>query len=150
VPESERAREAVEKLVTQAPLVVTLLVIAMLPAIAEELVFRGVLLRGLATRLRPVLAIPISAAVFALYHLQPGQMVTTFMLGLALGFLTLRARSVVPAMIVHLINNSMALLIARDDIPSMSKWIANNPAITIVLAAVSVGTGVAITAKAHP
>jgi membrane protease YdiL (CAAX protease family) len=148
VPQSERAREAIEKMVTQTALFPTLVVIAMLPAIAEELIFRGVLLRSLATRLRPALAIAISAAVFALYHLQPGQMVTTFMLGLALGFLTLRARSVVPAMIVHLINNSIALLISRNEIPSMSSYIANHPELMVPASIVSVGCGIAIAAKA--
>jgi membrane protease YdiL (CAAX protease family) len=147
VPQNEHTQREVEKMVTQTPLFPTLVAMALLPAIAEELLFRGVLLRSLATLLHPAAAIAISAAVFALYHLQLGQMVTTFMLGLALGLLTLRARSVVPAMFVHLINNSIAVMISRDDIPSVTRWIANHPAIMVVGCIVSVGCGVAITAK---
>jgi membrane protease YdiL (CAAX protease family) len=154
VPENERARNAIEELVTQTPLPLTVFAIAMLPALAEELVFRGVLARSLATRLHPAAAIAISSAVFAIYHLQLAQMVTTFVLGLWLGFLTLRARSVVPAMIAHLLNNSIAILISRNELPTTITWMNDHPAPVLVGALVCVVGGLALaalgTAKGTP
>lgn len=147
VPENESARREIQRILEQTPLAPVLAAIAVLPAIAEELVFRGVLLRSLATRFHAGVAIAISSAVFAIYHLEPSQMVTTFMLGLALGYLTLRSRSIVPAMLCHFLNNTIAIVIARDEVPSVGTWITDHPIVMIVAAATLVGSGLVVTAK---
>jgi membrane protease YdiL (CAAX protease family) len=146
VPENERVRREMERMIGQTPLVPTLLAIGLLPALAEELVFRGVLVRSLAGRLPALVAIAISSAVFAIYHLQLAQMLTTFLLGLALGFMTLRARSVVPAMICHLFNNTIVIVVSRGE-TSMTGWIEAHPLTMLVGSAVLVGSGLAITAR---
>jgi membrane protease YdiL (CAAX protease family) len=147
VPENEHARREVERLIAQTPLVPTVLAIGVMPAIAEELVFRGVLARSLAGRLPALAAIAISSAVFAVYHLQLAQMVTTFMLGLALGYLTLRARSIVPAMICHFLNNTIAVVVARDEVPAANAWIADHPVAMLAGSAVLVGGGLVLAAR---
>jgi membrane protease YdiL (CAAX protease family) len=136
-----------QELVEQTPLAATLIALTLLPAVAEELVFRGVLARGLAARLRPIWAILISAAVFAAYHLNPQQMVSTFVLGLVLGFLTLRSRSIVPAMIVHTLNNAIAVLLSRREIPAVTTFLEQYPVQTFTSALVCVACGLALTAK---
>lgn len=147
VPEDERARREIERMIARTPLVPTVLAIGVMPAIAEELVFRGVLARSLASRLPALAAIAISSAVFAIYHLQPAQMVTTFILGLALGYLTLRARSIVPAMICHFLNNTIAVVIARHEVPAANAWISEHPIAMLVGAAVLVGGGLVLAAR---
>lgn len=70
--------------------------------ILEELMFRGGLQGALARRMAPAAAITLTAAVFALYHLQPIQMITAFPLGLLLGWLFWRTGSLWPAIATHI------------------------------------------------
>jgi membrane protease YdiL (CAAX protease family) len=111
--------EELQHIVDISPLPATLFAIALLPAIGEELVFRGVLARALAAR-SAILAIVVSAVVFSAYHMQPAQMAGTFPLGLALGVLTVRSHSVVPAMVTHFLNNAVVLVLSRVEVPGVT------------------------------
>lgn len=118
------SQEGIGRLQTVAvdpPLVLSLIAIAVMPAIGEEILFRGVLARGLATRFMPALAIVLSAVLFSAFHLSAIQAVPTFLLGLVYGYLALNARSCVPTMLAHLINNALAILVAQGALP----WLAN-------------------------
>jgi sodium transport system permease protein len=95
-----------------ADLLLSLLVIAVLPALCEELVFRGVLLSSLGRWLGPGLALYLSAAVFGLVHLDPVRPLFSFVLGLALGLLRLRTASLLPPAIVHGVFNALTFAIA--------------------------------------
>lgn len=136
-----------QKLVEHGSLAPTLVALTVFPAIAEEMVFRGILLRSLAPRLHGPAAVGISAAVFGLYHLFPPQMVSTFVLGLVLGVLTLRAASILPAMVVHALNNTVAVLLSRDHLHGAVTWINDHGVATLAGALVLIGTGLALTAK---
>jgi membrane protease YdiL (CAAX protease family) len=105
------------------------------------------LLRALAARLDAVSSIGISAGAFALYHLNPPQVISTFGLGLALGFVTLRARSILPAMIVHAINNSVAIVISRDEVPPLGAWMTAHPTISLASSLLVISCGLALAAK---
>lgn len=88
---------------------------AVLPAVCEELLFRGWVLSALAG-MRPgwrraTVAVVGQAACFAVFHLLPERMPQTFALGLVLGCLTLATRSLLPAMCCHAANNSMPLAV---------------------------------------
>lgn len=93
-----------------------LLVMAVTPAICEELVFRGVLLQSLATRFPAWGSIAASAVVFAAFHLSSETVIRflpTLWLGLLFGYAVWRTRSIAAGMIMHLINNgSVVLLLA--------------------------------------
>jgi membrane protease YdiL (CAAX protease family) len=93
-------------------LVLSVSVIAVLPALGEELVFRGVLLTSLARRLGLVAAVLLSAGAFGLVHFDPVRPVFAFVLGLALGILRVRSDSLPHAAIVHGTFNTLTLLIA--------------------------------------
>lgn len=122
--------------------------LAVLPAFTEELVFRGLLARGLATFWRPWAAVAVSGVVFAAYHIDPAQMLGVLPLALALGLLAIRSGSVVPGMIAHLTNNVIALVLSRDELPAVSRVLGARPAATLMVAVVVLATGVALTAKA--
>lgn len=111
--------ERLEEIVAASPLPATLIVLALLPAIGEELLFRGVLARALVVR-SAILAIVVSAVVFSAYHLNPVQMAGTFPLGLALGVLAVRSHSIVPGMITHVLNNAIVLVLSRVEMPSVT------------------------------
>jgi sodium transport system permease protein len=91
---------------------VSLTVIALLPALCEELVMRGVLLPSLARWTGPGLAVHLTAATFALIHLDPIRLLFTFVLGVLLGLLRLRTRSLWPSVVVHSTLNALTFAIA--------------------------------------
>jgi sodium transport system permease protein len=82
--------------------------LAVVPAICEELFFRGFLLNGLRSTLRTVPAIIISACVFGAFHFLIFRFFVTAGLGLLLGWLCWRSRSIFPAMIAHALHNAVA------------------------------------------
>jgi sodium transport system permease protein len=82
---------------------------AVLPALCEEIVFRGFLLNGLMKSHRPRTAILLSSFLFALFHMNVFQFLPAFFLGVVLGLITVRSKSVVPAMFFHLLHNGILL-----------------------------------------
>jgi membrane protease YdiL (CAAX protease family) len=93
-------------------LMLSILVIAILPAVCEEFVFRGVLLTSLAHWLGTAAAVLLSAAAFGLVHLDPVRPVFAFVLGLALGILRVRSDSLRHTAMVHGTFNALTLFIA--------------------------------------
>ena len=94
---------------TAPSVLLALLAYALVPAICEEVAFRGFILTGLHRRFRPRNAILVSALLFALYHLNVFLFLPAFGLGIALGLLTVRSRSLVPAMLFHFLYNALLL-----------------------------------------
>lgn len=88
--------------------IVCILSLCVIPAVAEELFFRGILLSSLKNAGFIVSAL-ISALFFALYHLSLAQFFYQFVFGFFLAATTLRAGSVIPAIISHFLNNFAVL-----------------------------------------
>lgn len=86
-----------------------LLAFALLPAICEEIAFRGYILSGLLRRFRPRTSILLSGFLFALFHMNVFQFLPAFVLGVVLGLLTVRSKSLLPAMLFHFLHNSVLL-----------------------------------------
>ncbi len=83
--------------------------------ISEELLFRGFLLSTLEQTTQITKAIFISAVIFAAVHFNPWWLLTIWMIGILLGVLAWRSGSVFPGMIVHGINNGIAILFANTN-----------------------------------
>lgn len=92
--------------------ILNVIILALLPAICEELVFRGMVLSGLRKNMSDKMAIIISAAMFAIMHGSLQQLVYPFLLGLILAWLAMRTGSTFSGMIVHFVNNFIVVLIA--------------------------------------
>lgn len=90
-----------------------LLLGTLVPGVAEELFFRGVVLRRLLADVRPWLAIGLTGVAFAALHLDPHQVVGVLPIGLYLGLVAWRAGSVWPAIALHAANNAWAAHLAR-------------------------------------
>lgn len=93
-------------------LVMAFVLVVIVGPVAEEIAFRGVLLDGLRRRFDPRLAIAVSALLFAAFHFDLWMLVPTTILGLALGWLAVRRRSLWPAIIVHALYNAVAVIAA--------------------------------------
>jgi membrane protease YdiL (CAAX protease family) len=143
LPLPERQARVLEELVERPPLLHALALFALVPAVCEEILFRGVLARALGRRMSIVTAAAISAAVFALYHLSIVQALPTLTLGFLLGLIAIRADSVLPAMIAHAINNALAIAMARGELPALAGWIGEHPAASLVGCATVTALGVA-------
>ena len=87
-----------------------LLVYALLPALCEEAAFRGFILAGLLKRFRPRTAILVCSFLFALFHMNVFQFLPAFFLGVVLGLLTVRSRSLLPAILFHALHNSVLIV----------------------------------------
>ena len=113
---SAEARSLAEKLIgmmQDKPVWLSWALIALLPAIGEELLFRGwvqsALVGAWPSRGRLVAGVVMQAACFAVFHLLPERMPQTFALGLVTGVLTVATRSLLPAIACHAAHNSMPL-----------------------------------------
>lgn len=95
---------------------VSVLVIAVLPGLCEELVVRGVLLPSLARCLGggrgPWIAVVVSALLFAAIHRDAFRFLFTFTLGLVFGFVRLRAGSLWPSVCAHASLNTLTFVVA--------------------------------------
>lgn len=87
-----------------------ILKVVIMAPIVEELIFRGVIMHGLMRNYSKVTAVVVSALMFALFHLNPWQFPATFILGLVLGTLMVRKRSIFLCIIGHAINNGLVLI----------------------------------------
>jgi sodium transport system permease protein len=110
----------------------TLLLMAVTPAICEEALFRGPILRGLRTRFSPATTAILTGLLFGIYHVDAWRLLPTALLGVALSGIALAADSIVPSMVAHFTNNACLILLARlhaDDTASLSRsarlgWLA--------------------------
>jgi len=121
-------------LADDTPLVLEVLVLAVVPAICEELLVRGAIARGLAARLGPVAAVLISSAYFAFLHLSLARALPTALLGSALAVVVLRTGSLLPAMLIHALNNTAALLLAEPSMAGAVGVAAAHPAAALASA----------------
>ena len=76
----------------------------------EELLFRGAFFGLWRTKASPWVACVVTAAAFGLFHLSIFRFFPTAVLGMALGALSLRSRSVLPGMLAHALNNSFFMV----------------------------------------
>lgn len=83
--------------------------LAVIPALTEEFVYRGAILHAL----KPYgdgFAVVVSAALFGMGHIDPVTAPFAFLTGLVLGFVTVKSNSILPCVLIHLLNNLYALL----------------------------------------
>lgn len=96
---------------TPQSLAVNLLVMALLPAVLEELLFRVTLL-GTLRRYGDGTAVLLSALLFGAMHGYAAQSLFAFLVGLVLGYITVTTGNVYIAMAIHFANNALSILIS--------------------------------------
>lgn len=84
---------------------------AVIPAVVEELAFRGVVLTGLRAVFKDRLAVAVSAMMFAILHLTPLSFPHLLLLGVLLGAARLRTGSVWPCVAIHGVYNALVLVL---------------------------------------
>lgn len=96
------------------PAVMILSVLAVTPAICEEIAFRGFILSGLARGGRLKVAVIVSSLMFGIVHMIPQQAFNAAVVGLVIGLLAVHSRSLFPAIAFHLLSNTISSLHATN------------------------------------
>lgn len=106
--------QAFQQLVGQLPgFWTTLLLFAVVPAVCEELAFRGFILSGLRHLGRKWLAILLASLFFGLTHTIAQQQIMATITGLVLGFVAVQTGSLFPAIAFHLTHNGLLVAMSR-------------------------------------
>ncbi len=111
-----------ELLTSENNLLSRIFLLVMVAPLTEELLFRGIVLRGLLSRYRPAAAVVLSALLFAVMHCSPWQFFSPLILGILFGWFYLRTGSLGLCILAHALNNGFGILTAMlpVDIPGFS------------------------------
>lgn len=118
--------------------------VAVAPGIAEELLFRGLVLGALLERFGAIPAVAVSSLLFAAMHLDPAHMAGAAVLGLYLGAVRIATGSTLVCIVCHVVNNAFAIVLATQSWPVWTDWIA------IPAAAAAAGLGIAAMRRCWP
>ena len=92
-------------------LIFLFLAVVVMAPIGEEVVFRGFLQKFLEEYWKDITrAVLITSLFFAMIHFNPYWTIQIYLLGVVLGFLSWKTKSVIPSIILHSINNGMAFI----------------------------------------
>jgi sodium transport system permease protein len=91
--------------------------VAIMPAIFEEITFRGLLLHGLRRRFHPAITVLLVGVIFGLFHVALFRFAPTALLGIILAALVLLTDSIFPAMLWHGLSNAASLLAFKLGLP---------------------------------
>jgi len=129
IPVPDFFMEQLESIMTGGVGIFHFLTIVIAAAFFEEAIFRGIILDGFLRRYSPKKSILYSAFLFALVHLNPLQFPHTFILGIFIGWIYYRTKSIWPCIWIHLVNNGMVFFLASgvdqiepSDIEQPSPW----------------------------
>lgn len=92
-------------------LLFALFTVAVIPAICEEILFRGYILKAFEKSWGIITAIIVSGLLFGLFHLQVGNLMPLATLGIVLAIMTWLSGSIWPAVVAHFINNGAAVVV---------------------------------------
>ncbi len=108
--ESTQNVEAAFTEITQQPFILLVIVVALMPAVGEELLFRGLVFGSLRSRIQVKWAILISALIFGLFHMSLVKFLPTACLGALFAYIVWRGKSIFLSMMLHFINNLLSVL----------------------------------------
>lgn len=85
--------------------------VAVIPAVSEEVMFRGYVQKSFELKMKPVKAIMITAVFFGLYHFNPYGIIPLILLGVFFGYAAYKTNSIIVPMVLHFLNNFIAVAI---------------------------------------
>lgn len=110
IPMPDFINDAFEELAVSP--IILILSVAVVAPIYEEIVFRGILLKGMVKKINPAMALIISALFFALVHMNIPQGINAFLLGIVIGAIYLNTGSIYLSIFAHFVNNILAITIS--------------------------------------
>jgi len=95
------------------PLLLDLVVLALAPAICEEILFRGALFGSLRPRIGTAWSVVLTGFLFGAFHMSLHRFLPTAVLGMMLAVIAARTGSVLPGMLIHFIHNTIVIVSGR-------------------------------------
>lgn len=108
-------KDVFDNMLKDSPVWITLISVSVFAPFFEEWLCRGIILRGLLTSQKPLVAITVSAAFFAILHMNPWQAIPAFCLGLWFGYVYYKTGSLKLTMLMHCVNNTFAVIFSQID-----------------------------------
>lgn len=110
--------------IESTPLWLLLFAIAVSPGICEEILFRGAVLSGLRSKLKPWVAVLLTGLLFGLFHISLDRVPPTAILGILISYICLRSGSILPSMLYHVLHNGSLVLLAKQAVPTgLLSWL---------------------------
>jgi len=151
---SEEDRTRLKETFLQIPFVTVLITGAVIPAIAEEFFFRGFVLSAFLSKLGTMRSVLYTAILFGLFHVIAGNILSlekflpTMILGMAIGFVAVKTRSLWPGILLHAVHNGLVFNLTRYSEADLAKWFGADsqhlPAFWQMGGAVGIGLGIAL------
>jgi membrane protease YdiL (CAAX protease family) len=92
-------------------LLLVVLVVAVVPAVSEEVMFRGFIQRSFELKIKPFIAAFLTAVFFSLYHFNPYGLIPLAVLGLYFGFAAYTSKTLLIPVLLHFLNNFTAVML---------------------------------------
>jgi len=92
-------------------ILLVVITISIVPAISEEVMFRGYIQRSFQFKLKPYMAAFITALFFAAYHFNPYGIIPLAVLGFYFGYAAYASQSLIIPIILHFLNNFFAVML---------------------------------------
>jgi len=113
LPPPEKFRYLFDTLLAGQPLIISIIAIGIIPALTEELFFRGLILDGLKSNYSKRKSIIISALLFGIIHLNPWQFYSGFIFGLIAAWICIETNSTLLCIFIHFFNNTLYSIVVR-------------------------------------
>lgn len=84
-------------------------IVAVIPAVSEEVMFRGYVQKSFELKMTPFKAALITAIFFGLYHFNPYGIIPLILLGVFFGYAAYKTNSIIVPMVLHFLNNFIAV-----------------------------------------
>ncbi len=147
-PESAENLSGLDAILLEKPVYLLILIMAVMPAIGEELLFRGFLMGTLKNKYKAWITIAVTTFIFAAFHMSLIKLFTIGVVGLGLTWVAYKTGSIFASMCVHFVNNLLSILISmyseqiQKVVPVLFKDHLNGADIAILLLTVIVTTTV--------
>ena len=124
IPMPDSIKAIFEKAFVESTLWDMVVSTCILAPLLEELLCRGIMLRGMLPRMKPGKAIFWSALLFAVMHMNPWQAIPAFLIGLLMGWIYWRTHSLWATIFLHCLNKSLSTVLSRvmPDVSIEASW----------------------------
>jgi len=102
-------QDVFESMLVNEYIIVSILLVGIIPAFVEEMLFRGVILNGFRGNYSRRKAIILSSVLFGAIHLNPWQFVTAFIIGIISAWICIKTESIILSIYIHLFNNVLSV-----------------------------------------
>lgn len=128
--ESVEGLDGMAEMFIKQPIWALAIVVALMPAVGEELMFRGFIYGSLKDKMKNMTAILITSAIFGIYHMSLIKFFTTFILGAMFAMVVSETGCIFCSMLMHFSNNFVSVLLTKyfDHIPSWLSILTKNKA----------------------